>query len=221
MKEIVRLKGYPNGIQIVIDENASFEDILSEISEKFKDSEKFFGKAKKSISFEGRKNTPEEESQILDEIQKSCSLSIVCVLSKEVDLQYKEAIRVVENATSEPLAQFYKGSLTARKVLETDRSIVILGDVHSGAMVVSKKNIIVLGTLSGSAYAGVDGNPHFIAALHMDPEQIKIGDIKGKYKKKKGFLAKKDQGPKIAYRKDDSIVFENLENTEELLGDLV
>ena len=46
MKDIVRLKSYPNGIRIVIAEDALFGDVLAEVSEKFKDSERFFGKAK-------------------------------------------------------------------------------------------------------------------------------------------------------------------------------
>lgn len=224
MNDIVRLKGYPNGILIVIDENADFSDILVEIKEKFKDSERFFGKAKKAISFEGRKNTLSEENQILDAILESCELNIACILSKENDIANKLAIREIQKkgetvATEEkePMAQFYKGSLGARKVLETDQSVVILGDVNSGAVVVSKKNIIILGTLYGSAYAGVDDKPHFILALSMDPELIRIGGIKGKYKKKKGFGSKKEDGPKIAYIKDGSIVFEDVKETEELL----
>lgn len=226
MKEIVRLKGYPSGILIVIDENASMEQILAEVAVKFKDSEKFFGKAKKTISFEGRKNTLAEEQKILDVIQESCELDIACILSKENDIANKLAIREVEkrvkpvlsDVEEETMAQFYKGSLGARKVLETDRSVVILGDVNSGAVVVSKKNIIVLGTLYGSAHAGIDDKPHFILALSMDPEAIRIGEFKGKYKTKKGFGAKKDTRPKVAYVKDGTVVFEDLNDTEELLG---
>ena len=61
MKDIVRLKSYPNGIRIVIAEDALFGDILAEVSGKFKDSERFFGKAKLPVTFEGRKNTQEED----------------------------------------------------------------------------------------------------------------------------------------------------------------
>ena len=39
MKEKVRLKSYTKGIKIVIDEEANLDEILSEIAEKFKDSE--------------------------------------------------------------------------------------------------------------------------------------------------------------------------------------
>lgn len=221
--ENVRLKGYPNGIQIWIDENASMNEINAEIAEKFKDSEKFFGNAKKAISFVGRNNSLEEEMQIIDTIQNACDLQIACILSKEEDPVNKMAIRYCQKntkdaANDDEMAQFYKGSLGARKVLETDQSIIILGNVNSGATVVSKKNIIVLGTLFGSVHAGVDENPHFILALSMDPEAIRIGQYKGKYKEKKRVGRRRDTTPKIAYVKEESIVFEDVLNTEELLG---
>ena len=77
MKDIVRLKSYPNGIRIVIAEDALFGDVLAEVSEKFKDSERFFGKAKLAVTFEGRKNTQEEEDAILDTIRQESSVNIV------------------------------------------------------------------------------------------------------------------------------------------------
>ena len=83
MKDIVRLKSYPNGIRIVIAEDALFGDVLAEVSEKFKDSERFFGKAKLAVTFEGRKNTQEEEDAILDTIRQESSVNIVCVVEKE------------------------------------------------------------------------------------------------------------------------------------------
>lgn len=54
MKEKVRLKSYTKGIKIVIEEDAELEEVLEEIEDKFKDSERFFGKAKLAVTFEGR-----------------------------------------------------------------------------------------------------------------------------------------------------------------------
>ena len=45
---------------------------------------------------------------------------------------------------------------------------------------------MVLGALKGIAYAGADGDPScFVAALEMDPVQIKIGDHIGRSADKK------------------------------------
>ena len=73
--------------------------------------------------------------------------------------------------------KFYKGTLRSGQVLESETSIIILGDVNPGATVVSKGNVVVLGTLKGSIYVGAGGNENtFVAALSMDPMQIRIAD---------------------------------------------
>lgn len=220
MKDIVRLKSYPNGIRIVIAEDALFGDVLAEVSEKFKDSERFFGKAKLAVTFEGRKNTQEEEDAILDTIKQESSVNIVCVVEKEKEESFERPLARLEEMAQGDFAQFYRGSLSGKKILETEQSLIVLGDVQKGSCVVSKKDIIVLGTLSGSAYAGVDGNVHFIAALHMEPESIRIGEHRGKYKSKGLFGKSKKDKPQIAYLKENEIRFEDLDLTEELLQEL-
>ena len=146
MKEKVRLKSYTKGIKIVIDEDAGMEDILAEIAEKFKDSEKFFGKAKLAVTFEGRENTIEEENAILDKIKETSSVNIVCVVSSKTDDSFERAIDSIEQILSEDTAQFYRGDLAAKTVLETEQSIIILGNVKKGSSIVSKKDIIILGS---------------------------------------------------------------------------
>jgi len=220
MKEKVRLKSYTKGIKIVIDEDAGMDEILSEVADKFKDSERFFGKAKLAVTFEGRKNTIEEENAILDKIKEISTVNIVCVVSAQSNEVFDRAIDSVEQILSGDSAQFYRGDLTDKAMLETEQSIIILGNVKKGSSVVSKKDIIVLGSLEGSVYAGVDGNTHFIAALSMNPETIRIGDLKGKTKGKGLWGRKKQTLPQIAYVKDEEIVFEDLEFTEELLQTL-
>lgn len=220
MRDKVRLKSYPNGIKIVIDADAPFPEVLQEISEKFRDSEKFFGKAKLAVTFEGRKNTTEEENAILDTIQAISSVNIVCVVSDEKQQAFDRAVGSLAQLVESDTAQFYRGDITGKKVLETEQNIIILGNVHSGCCVVSRKNIIVLGKLEGSAYAGADGKSHFIAALFMEPESIRIGEHKGKYKGKSRWGRKKNVLPQIAYLKEEEIVFEDLTLTEELLQKL-
>ena len=114
MKDIVRLKSYPNGIRIVIAEDALFGDILAEVSGKFKDSERFFGKAKLAVTFEGRKNTQEEEDAILDTIRQESSVNIVCVVEKEKDESFERSLARMEEMVQGDFAQFYRGSLSGK-----------------------------------------------------------------------------------------------------------
>ena len=64
--------------------------------------------------------------------------------------------------------------------IETEHSIVIFGDVNSGAEIVAGGDIIVLGTLRGVAHAGAydeTGGGRVIFALTLQPTQLRIGTV--------------------------------------------
>ena len=72
--------------------------------------------------------------------------------------------------------QFYRGTLRSGQKIEVDGSLVVLGDVNPGAQIIAGGNIVVLGCLKGTAYAGYpDNKSTFVAALLMEPMQIQIG----------------------------------------------
>ena len=62
--------------------------------------------------------------------------------------------------------------------METEGSLVILGDVNSGAEVMASDNIVVLGALRGLAHAGAKGNKQaIISAGLLDTVQIRIANV--------------------------------------------
>ena len=84
-------------------------------------------------------------------------------------------------AIHEKDGQFYKGTLRGRQVLESEQSIVIIGDIEEGATVASKGNVIVTGTIYGTVIAGASGRKDaVIAALRMQPKKLRIGEVKVK-----------------------------------------
>lgn len=112
--------------------------------------------------------------------------------------------------------RFYRGTLKNGQKLETESSIVILGDVYPGCSITATKDIIIIGGLYGEAHAGFGGGEgHYIAALEMSPEKIKVGDFRYKPKEKPKWGIKPKIQPKIAYVKDSHIVIEPI--TKELL----
>ena len=73
---------------------------------------------------------------------------------------------------------FHRGSLRSGQRLEVEGSLVIIGDVNSGAEVISADNIAVIGTLRGLAHAGAKGNKEaIIAAGTLDAVQLRISNI--------------------------------------------
>jgi len=108
-----------------------------------------------------------------------------------------------EISTSE--TKFHRGSLRSGQRLEEERSIVILGDVNSGAEVIASDNIVVLGTLRGLAHAGAKGNKQaIIAAGRLDTVQMRIANIVKEFNREEEPLRKLA----YAYIDEDKIIIE-------------
>lgn len=221
MKDKVLIKSFPNGISIFLDAETPFEELLSEISYKFAGGKAFFGDARMALSIEGRDLSLDEEKAILDIIHEVTDLSIVCLVGKQED-QQQQFLKALEDITTHmPVdgsdGQFYKGTLKNNQILETEHSIVVLGDVNPGCTIVSSKDIVILGGLYGEAYAGGDGKEgHYVFALEMAPERLKIGDFKYRPKTNPKWGLKRKMQPKVAYVKNKSIQIEGL--TKDLLN---
>lgn len=215
MKDAVIIKSFHNGITLILNPELSFDEILNEIGVKFAEARNFFGTVSTALSIEGRKLTETEEICVLDTIKKNSDIRILCIVGHDEDTEkhFIKALHHVEKKlTGGDEGQFYKGSLKNRDVLETDTSIIILGDVYPESAVISTKNIIVLGGLYGEAYAGGNGaSDSYIVALEMEPERLTIGDFKYKTngKQSKWGIRPKVQ-PKIAYVKNGKITMEPL-----------
>lgn len=179
MDNLVIIKSSKYGLTVHLDENVSYEELLDGIYQKFKDAEKFFRDAKMSITFEGRPLTKVQELQIINLISDAAHIHIVCIIdsnSKNEQI-HKRIVDQSLGEIKEHDGQFYKGTLRRKQVLESDSSIVIIGDVESGATVAAKGNVIVIGGIFGTAHAGASGNKDaYIAALSMNPEHLRIAD---------------------------------------------
>ena len=221
MSNAVVIKGTTYGFSVFIDEQAEFSVISAEMQEKFKESAKFFGNAKMAISFEGKHLTDEEQRQLLDVIAENSDVHIVCIIehNSEAEEMHKRSLEERLQALDSSNGQFYKGNLRSGQVLETETSIIIIGDVNQGATVTSKGNIIVLGTLLGNVYAGAGGNQNaFVLALELDPVQIRIADTIARAPDKVGKMLwkrekEKNKEPKIAFRSGDNIFIEPVSRT--------
>lgn len=209
----VVIKGNKYGIVLILDSKLPFEQLKEELIQKFKASANFFGNASMALSIEGRRLSSSEEQELLDIINNNTSLSIICIMDNDKDREENFRRLVEQNSMpstdfSPQSGQFYKGTLRSGQELECPTSIVILGNVNKGAKVVSAGNVIILGALKGTAYAGVTGNPGaFVVALEMDPIQIRINDIIARCDDNKRNVEKT---AKIAYISDDNICIETL-----------
>lgn len=220
------LKSYPKGLALHIRPEAEMETLLAELREKFQGSRQFFGNMQVGLAFSGKELTEEEENTILDVIEENSDLQIVCLVGEDEKIRYLLEEALEEKRPSEEDAgldgQFYRGTLRKGQSLETEHSVIILGDVNPGAKIFSGKDIIVLGTLFGEVHAGIgseDDDGHFVCALEFSPEKLRIGSHR--YKKKPGKHFWPDsykKSPKIAVLQEEEIIVKPV--TKELLGKL-
>ena len=237
MTNDIIIKSSRYGVNLILNDKTPFPELVSQVGEKFKGTEKFFGNAKMAVSFEGRQLSEKEEKELIDAIMENSSIQIVCIMNH--DPQMEEAMRQrVElalsgkgregssgpagnaesfAAQSGPESDFYKGNLRSGQVLESASNVTLIGDVNPGARIVSQGNIVVLGSLRGNAWAGAGGDDRcFIFALDMKPIQLQIGDYIAKSpdreKERKKLFGKGRSGdaetPRVALVREGNICIE-------------
>lgn len=113
----------------------------------------------------------------------------------------------------EPDARIFFTTLRSGQKLETEYSVVIFGDVNSGAEIIAGGDIVVLGTMRGIAHAGAydeSGGGRVIFCTNFQPTQLRIGTAisrGGSEEKGDG-----DRGPEIARVENNMIVVESYQS---------
>lgn len=155
-KDIVVIKSFKNGFNIVLSDSAPFENLVRELGEKFGRNAAFFGSVNSAVSFTGRSLTDEEEDELIDAITSSSNVRISCVVVKDDERNglYLRAMKEFAQASDAAKGQVYVGTLQSGEKLESPYALTVIGDVNPGATVISGGSITILGTLYGEAIAG-------------------------------------------------------------------
>ncbi len=203
-------------MNVVMDPDCSFEVILEEIEERFRQNAAFWGNAQIALFLDGRDLDPEESLAIVNTITENSEVDIICLVDENeerLDICQRsidKKLREISNAN----ADLYSGDLNGMDVLESDKSLVILGDVAAGATVTAAGNVIILGELKGNIYAGSPENPEAaVVALTMAPHRIQIGTVSELFK---GNGRRLGRGPMIATSDSGTITVQPLK--KELFG---
>ena len=206
MRNTVVIKGNKSGMTVFLDDEIPFEQLLFDVAKKFRDSARFWGSVQMTLTFEGRELTAKEEYELVNAITENSHIDILCLLDTNA-----KRIERCEKALNEKLmelsaqtGQFYRGTLKGGETLESEACVVIIGDVNVGAKVIAKGNVIVLGKLAGTVYAGASGNrDSVIAAMEMMPMQLRICEVSVKHGREKS--RKIGHGPMVARLEGEEI----------------
>jgi len=213
----VVFKGSKEGLHILFDEQATFEDIKESFEKKLDASRNFFGNGKIKMVFP-REGLNDEEKQTLKEIvHHQYGMNFIEIVDAEENANGSEKDAQDFPASPEFSNELFSGAqegkvLFVRNTIRNGQraayegNIVIVGDVNPGGEVIAGGNIIVMGNFRGMAHAGATGNESaIIAAYSLQPTQLRIGKV---YTRPPEGDSVRPSYPEIAYVKDNVIVIE-------------
>ncbi len=120
------------------------------------------------------------ESNIAETIVSSKSLGYNAKIHEKYTINENNSIKKTQerNLSINKQFSFHQGTLHSGEILESESSLLVLGDINPGAHIKSNGDLIVWGRLLGTAHAGKEGNLNAsISALQLHPVQLRIGSI--------------------------------------------
>ena len=176
MKNVISVNLKKDQIIFKIAEDAEQKEIMQVLKKKLPELKKLYKEEKTPIKVTGKVLKNKEIDEIQNVIKERLDVDVDFDMPKSLGLSAIKKTFEREIAISE--TTFHRGSLRSGQKLEIEGSVVIIGDVNSGAEVIASDNIVVLGNLRGLAHAGAKGNKQaIIAAGLLDTVQIRIANI--------------------------------------------
>ena len=176
MKNCVSINLKKDKIVIKLSDEAKQEELVESLKKKLPELKKLYKNEKTPINVTGKILKNKEIDELQNIIKEKIDVEIEFDSPKTLGLHSIKKTFDKEIAMSE--TKFHRGSLRSGQKLESEGSLVIIGDVNSGAEVIASDNIIILGTLRGLAHAGAKGNKQaIIAGGLIDTVQIRIANI--------------------------------------------
>lgn len=176
MKDCININLKKNEIVIKINEDAEYVNIVENFKKKLPELKKLYKEDKTPIRVSGKILKNKEIDELQSIIKENIDVDIDFDTPKSLGLASIKRTFDQDIAVSE--TKFHRGALRSGQRIEVEGSIVIIGDVNSGAEVIASDNIVVLGSLRGLAHAGAKGNKQaIIAAGIFDSVQVRIANI--------------------------------------------
>lgn len=196
MQEKLTLKGKKNGLELHVQDDLDFEELLTLVEKKLKATGDFLKKSpvEMNISLIGKVVLKDEQKEILKALMEKYSLTYVEteLIAKPTKItSEKMTINIEENKQKvcESNISFVNGEVAEEQCLivyKTLRggqhvsycgSVVIIGDVNPGATVLAEGNITISGVSRGFLHAGALGDAEaVITASKIIGGQLRIAE---------------------------------------------
>ncbi len=195
--ESISVKGWRNGVLVVVPPEEAWDDVVSQIEGKLKEASDFWKGAQTTLDMGDRPVTEGDLDSLLGLMRGDYGLvptAVVATIAEtrevagKLGLTAHEKLPVPERKPGEesqrtpapalPLnnALYLRQTIRSGQRIEHPGHLVICGDVNAGAEVAATGDIVVFGTLRGLAHAGSAGDETArIVATNLRPTQLRIG----------------------------------------------
>lgn len=165
----VTIKGVRDGLVFILNDSCDFAELVEELRLKLEKTHQTLLSGPPvavHVRFGRRAVTEAEKEEVLSVIRRQGNLivkSVECPHTQET-----ERDRIV----------LLRGVVRSGQVVRRNGSVLFVGDVNPGGILVATGDIYVLGALRGTAHAGADGDEQaIIAASYMRPTQLRIAEV--------------------------------------------
>ena len=176
MAQVVEIRLRKDELIITLNEKCEYKEIQKALKKKIPELKKLYKEEKTPIFVTGKVLKNKEIEEIKNIIKSEINVEI------EFDSPKVLGLYGIKKAYNQDIGAsttiYHKGSIRSGQKIENEGSIVIIGDLNSGAEVIAGENIIILGRLMGLAHAGAKGNKKaIIAAEKIETPQLRISNI--------------------------------------------
>lgn len=214
---LVVFKGTADGITVLLDEHADFEEVIGHFKHKLNESKAFFKGSKVNIRFKGRQLTKAQQDDLMNLLTNQNIINISFIHQFENEpLTYDEEMMWIKQELATlngSMTHFHYGIIRSGMHINYPGNVIVLGDVNPGGVVTAGGNVMIFGTLKGKVHAGLDGRfqTPFIISKTMVPIQIGIRNVIAQCPQ--GESAETDMGNdlQVAYLKEEQIYVDVLD----------
>jgi septum site-determining protein MinC len=175
-KQNVLIKGTKDGLTFILNDQCSFDSLLTELNDKLSDrppsSDSEEGQVRiKLVS--GKRYLDPQQLDALKEALLNHINGVEMTVESEV-MSKEEAEKAIQSQEVNRLLRIVRSG----QVIEVTGDLLLIGDVNPGGTIKASGNIFVIGKMRGIAHAGCEGNRQaVICGSSMLPSQLRIADV--------------------------------------------
>jgi septum site-determining protein MinC len=203
-----KLKGLGDSLFVTIDPSRSMEELKEELDSVFRKLD-HLAKGARVVIDTGKRGENDKLVELLGQFLKenyqvaSVSFPPDNIANAEIRLRQRDLDRSWYQHSSDML--MLTGRVRSGQKISARKHLLIMGDVNPGGEVIAGGDILVLGILRGTAWAGQRGNTDsIIFALDFKPTQIQIAGYVAA-----GTSESSGKYPEFAHVEDGTIIVED------------